>query len=412
MDYQRFDWQETDPGKYEREIDEAEQFYASIAKTYEETGHTIFAITAGISLKVSRPVDMNISSFDKKIDDSLRSAWKKVRFDHPTLAAPVVHDTTTKKYKKVYQSPITELELDNWLKESFEIIDDGKTGDEFANTDPPVGPIAKLFIVKPTQDNVDELRRDIVFRSPHHIIDGLGSFYLLNNFLLHASAAFSFSDSSHDTYKFGNEIKNLSPPLRVAADIPHSPTPSQTAKLEETRALNTALGSTPNITTLSLPFSTLSTSPGKSQRTEILLTTSQTRSLISACKERGITPTQAIHSSIALALAELQPATEVPQLGRYISYSLINLRKHCIAPYDSAQHAAAVYHCASGLKLGIDVTIPPQATSQKDENTVSNFSLAISQIHTFSRATLPTPDSLATVPSLFSSVTPPYAVAP
>lgn len=91
-------------------------------------------------------MDVDIRSFDEKIDDSFRSAWKKVRFDHPTLAAPVVCDTSTKKCKKVYQSPATEL--NNWLKDTFEIID-GRTGEKFANTYPPVGPIAKLFIVKP-----------------------------------------------------------------------------------------------------------------------------------------------------------------------------------------------------------------------------------------------------------------------
>ncbi|EHK97215.1 hypothetical protein M7I_7025 [Glarea lozoyensis 74030] len=130
---------------------------------------------------------MAIGGLDEKIDDSFRRAWKEMLFDHPTLAAPVVYDTETKKCKKVYQSPATELDLDNWLRDTFTIIDDGQTGEEFANTDPPVGPLAKLYIVKPAQNNPDGLSRDIVFRSSHDMIDGLGSFYLLNNFLLYAS---------------------------------------------------------------------------------------------------------------------------------------------------------------------------------------------------------------------------------
>lgn len=52
MDYQRFVWQETAPGQYERETDEAEQFYTSIAKMYEGIGHTVFAVTACVSLNI------------------------------------------------------------------------------------------------------------------------------------------------------------------------------------------------------------------------------------------------------------------------------------------------------------------------------------------------------------------------
>ncbi|EPE25380.1 hypothetical protein GLAREA_01292 [Glarea lozoyensis ATCC 20868] len=423
MDYQRFIWQETAPGKYEREVDEAEQFYTSVAKTYAEIGHTVFAITACISLKVALPVNMAIGGLDEKIDDSFRRAWKEMLFDHPTLAAPVVYDTETKKCKKVYQSPATELDLDNWLRDTFTIIDDGQTGEEFANTDPPVGPLAKLYIVKPAQNNPDGLSRDIVFRSSHDMIDGLGSFYLLNNFLLYASSAFS-SSNSFKTPTIGdrNEVKNLSPPFRVAANVPPTPNASQSSKLAETRALNNILASTPDITVLSLPYSTHSPTPGNSQRTAILLTEPQTKAIVSACKERGITPTQAVHSSIALALAELQPATEAPRSGRYISYSLINLRKHCVAPYDTAKHAASAYHCASGLRLGIDVAIsasPPgagttEAVERKEEQTEKNeaFESALEQMKKFSQDTRVDEDFISTVPSLFASVTPPYPSSP
>lgn len=421
MDYQRFIWQETAPGRYEREIDEAEQFYASIAKIWEGIGHKVFTITACVSLSVVPPVDMDASDLSDKIDDSLLTAWKKVRFSHPTLAAPVVYDASTKKCKKVYQSPTTEAELDNWMRDTFEIIDNGQTGQEFANTDPPVGPVAKLYVVKAAQkhDHLNELRRDIVFRSPHDIIDGIGSLYLLHNFLLHASSAFSSSDSPH-TYKFttGNESRNLSPPFRLAANIPQFPSLSQQSKLESTRSLNASLSSTSNVTVLSLPYAIHSSTPGNSKRAAILLTTAQTRSIISACKERGITPTQAIHSSIALALAELQPTNEASQLGRYTSYSIINLRKNCEAPYDSTQHAVSVYHSASALRLVIDVKLPLEtaiaglvkAAEQEDRD--KDFEVAVKQVKSFSENTRVDADYLSIVPSLFSSVTPPYPSNP
>ncbi|KAF8848431.1 hypothetical protein BDZ45DRAFT_732923 [Acephala macrosclerotiorum] len=105
MDYQDFIWKETSPSQYERDIDDAEQFYTSLAKAWEGAGHTFFAITSCIGAKVTLPGGMDLEQLDEKIDNVFEHAWKRLRYDHPILAASVVVDSSTKKCNKVYKWP-------------------------------------------------------------------------------------------------------------------------------------------------------------------------------------------------------------------------------------------------------------------------------------------------------------------
>lgn len=49
----RFTWQEIAPGRWERDTDEVEQFYSTLARRFMGTGRTFFAMTAHASLTVA-----------------------------------------------------------------------------------------------------------------------------------------------------------------------------------------------------------------------------------------------------------------------------------------------------------------------------------------------------------------------
>lgn len=398
-------WREVSPGQYERDIDEAEQFYTSMAKTWEGTGHTYFAITACTGLSVPRSTNLEGSDLDAHVEQALQYAWKKIRYDHPTLAAPVEFDAFTKRCRKVYHS-LAENEIEAWMDETFKLVDTGQTGEDFANSDPPVGRYATLYLITlPDHTNANEphLRRDLVFRSPHDLIDGIGTLTLINNLLGHMTTCFEASTPLQVI--FGDEQKNLSPPLRIAAGIPLSPSAEQKTKLAAIQCSNASARA--NHTVLSIPLSSILTHPRNSQRVAIHLTVSETSALLAKAKFLSTTPTQIFHTGIALALRNLQPQTTAPEFTRYISYSLINLRHCCIPPYHKPRHAASVYHCVSAGHLGVDLTIPT-AGQESEIQSPSEFLEALDQVHTFYQTAKIDADYLSIAPSLFSSVTPTY----
>ncbi|KAK0108590.1 hypothetical protein ONS95_003387 [Cadophora gregata] len=399
-------WREVSPGRYERNIDEPEQFYTSMAKTYEATGHTYFAITAYTGISVSRSSTSEDSGIDARVEKALRWAWKKLRHDHPTLAAPVEYDHETKRCKKMYKTLRDKQEVDTWMSETFKVVDHVQTGEAFANTDPPVGSYATLYIVTPptcSQSEKNFLRRDIIFRSHHDLVDGVGTLMLLNNFLQHASTA--FGAVTELPIEFGAEYRNLSPPLRVAAGIPQSPNADQKSKLAKLHSINEASRTGSEV--LSLPFSSTVQTPGNSQRTAIHFSLGESSSILAKTKTFRSTVTQVFHAAIALAVRDLQPKTSQVRPGRYFSYSLVNLRHCCIPPYHKPRHAASVYHCVSANHLVVDLTVPAESTISA-EQAPEEFLTTLEQVRNFYHNATIDADYLSIVPSLFTAVTPEY----
>lgn len=400
-------WEETSPGKYERNVDELEQLYTTLAKMHEGTGHTFFAITACVTLTVPTTIGESLSYLEAQIEKAFRHSWKQMRYDHPTLAAPVVYDPDTESCKKVYQTPQTASEVNDWLEETFKVIDKAQTGQEFANSDPPIGRFATLYLVTPRHDShQSEMTKELVLHSPHDIIDGVGTLMLLDNLIRVASEAFS-SLSSQSEVVFGDESKNLSPHLRVAGNIPPTRNAAQEKKLQEIQSANADARKDTEI--LTLPFNSVPEIAGNSTRIAINLSPTDTQAVLARCKALGVTPTHAFHAGIALALRDLQEKGQDERKARYIGYSLNNLRQSCKEPYNSPQHAAAVYHSASAYSLVIDVVIPAVGQSKIATKSLNEFELALNQVKDFYQSWTPDADFLSMVPFIATGKLPPYS---
>lgn len=399
-------WQETAPGKYERNVDELEQLYTTLAKMHEGTGHTFFAITACVTLKAPTSNSKSLPQLEAHIEKALRHSWKQMRYDYPTLTAPVVYDSDTKSCKKVYQSPQSASEINDWLEETFKIIDNGQNGQEFANSDPPVGRFATLYLVTPPHDyHQSEITKELVFHSPHDLIDGVGTLLLLDNLIRVAAEAFSTVNTQSEVL-FGDESKNLSPHLRVAASIPSTRNAAQEKKLQEIQSANAYARK--DVEILTLPFN-LTPEIGNSTRVAINLSLTDTQAVLERCKALGVTPTHAFHAGIALALRDLQTKGQEERRARYIGYSLINLRKWCKEPYNSPKHAATVYHSASAVSLAVDVVIPSVEQSRLASKNSNAFELALNQVRDFYKSWTPDVDFLSMVPFIATGKLPPYS---
>jgi hypothetical protein len=233
-------WHETAPHEYDREIDEAEQLYTSLAKTFAGTGHTYFAITAYTGLSIPVIASEAVTELQTRIDDSFSYAWKRLRYDHPTLAAPVEYDLITKSCRKIYRHPQNDAEVNEWLEETLKFVNTGEKGLEFANSDPVVGRFATLYILTPRQTSgQSSLKKDIVFRSHHDLIDGIGTLILFNNLLRHAFGAFN-SPNDYSDIVFGDEHQ-ISRHLSELRVISHRYLPSPRPRSSTNAKLRTKL---------------------------------------------------------------------------------------------------------------------------------------------------------------------------
>jgi hypothetical protein len=357
----RFAWAETRPGRWERDIDEIENFYLALDQQSVATGRHFFAIMGHVSVTTEVPAGQRFDECEHNFEKALRGAWARLRFDHPTLASWVEYDG--KQPRKIYESIDTQRDenkaLERWLDETFCPINTHQTGLDWCNSDPPVPKLPTMFVLKTSESTKDGdknkmIRRTLVLRAPHNIIDGIGTLLLFNNFLKHASDAYSSNEPHALTW--GEEHKNLSPSFRIAAALPDAIVPQQLEHIENVVLANADLRR--GIPIMALPFKNVNEMPGKHQRLSVTISARETAAILAACRTRALSVTHTYHTAIAMAVRDAQPAQPTPSLKRYINYCLINERSHCQPPYSTATHAAAVYHSVSGAHLALDLAVP------------------------------------------------------
>ncbi|KAJ5351253.1 hypothetical protein N7452_000227 [Penicillium brevicompactum] len=406
--YDNFAWKQTQPGRWEREIDEVEQFYATLSRIFQGTGRTFFAITAHVSLSIAHNFKQG-SRTELHVIDALRSAWLRLRYDHPTIASWVEENHEQKRCKKVYEA-FSDVEDDphlTWLKETFHVISTGQSGQQWCNSDPHLPRLPTIFLLKhPPKPQHNVFRVDVVLRSHHDVIDGIGSLHLLNNLIKYASQALDHPDNWRIP-EFTDEWKNLSPPFRVAADIPEVLSPDQDLKLKSIVESNDAVREGVEIATL--PFKLGPTVPGCHKRVSVKVPTADTEKLLLACRQIGASLTHAYHAALALVIRDAQQKSEKERKVRYISYTLINERGHCKAPYNSPQHAVSVYHSVSGRSLAIDLTVPGLASPDPAPGkTKDDFIRTVEDVKRYYLSIREDEEHISFVPSYWQLSTPPY----
>ncbi|KAF7591071.1 hypothetical protein BBP40_002033, partial [Aspergillus hancockii] len=403
-----FSWKEVSPGRWERDIDEAEQFYTSLAKTYEGSGRTFFAMTGHLSFSVPIEASVLVSETERRAEEALRKAWLRLRYDHPTLASWIEYKTDQKKCKKIYETAVDTASQEAWVDATFRVNSTKQTGQEWCNSDPPVPKLPTLFLIKPSTPSTGQVTGDLVLRCHHNIVDGIGTLLLFNNLVAHAAQAFD-QGSQYPLPSFGDETVNLSPPLRVASGIRPTLEPQQKVRLDDIIQNNTALRT--GVEIASMPFKKGPLTPGKHQRVAITLPAEQTSQLLHACKSLGLSVTHAYHTAISIGVRDLQKRESHDRTVRYINYSLINERPHCIEPYSSPAHAVAVYHSVSGRGLAIDLTVPGTATDGVptcNESRQKEYLKISRVVRDFYLAIRDDPEHIYLVPSYWEMGTRPY----
>jgi hypothetical protein len=217
------------------------------------------------------------------------------------------------------------------------------SGLEWCNADPPAPNLPTLFLIIPSNSNeidAKAVHRDVVIRTPHDVMDGIGTYLLLNNLLVHAAQLYE-APRSWTPPEPSSEILNLSPPLRVAASISPILTLAQKEQLQILIAENEVLRKDTEF--LAIPFKNDQVFPGKHQRITLEFPASDTKRLLEACKRRGTTITHVYHAAIATNIRDMRTPGPQRRTVRYIHYSFINERPKCKGEYATPKHAVAVY---------------------------------------------------------------------
>ena len=406
--YERFTWREAKPGTWQRDVDEPEHFYAAIAKLHEGSGRMFFAMTGHISLTVAIAKGKSRVDEEKRLENAFQQGWIRLRYEQPTIASRVEYDLATDKFIKTYQACRDHVEQASWLNTTLKPICTGQTSDEWCNSDPPAPKLPTLFILKPPSTDADDsdglLRRDLVLRSPHDTMDGIGTLHLLNRLITHVSSAYSEVHTPKDLLCDGSESVNLSPPLRVAAAIPPTPSPDERARLQEIAAAQTArVQESIGIEEMSIPYKQGAVVPGRHQRVEHTLSVEDTKLLLAACKASNVTVTHAFHAGMAIALRDVQDRKETSRRARYSTYLLRNERDHCLTPYNTAMYAAAVYHSSSSSILDVNMIIPSSGDEEVDEvSEQKEYMRILYMMRDFYHKSRDDPDHVALVPYLWA----------
>ncbi|KAI8963634.1 hypothetical protein F5Y11DRAFT_140170 [Daldinia sp. FL1419] len=408
--HHRLQWEESQDGVWVRDIDECETFYNHLIRS----GEGCYPVTACAAFVVEpSAVKTTNHSEERRIEDTLRKAWKLLHYDHPSLRSYVERNADDGRWRRIYSTFRNKDDEQRWLDSTFKVIDaDGDPLHWFNNTSAPFK-ISTLFLIKPKESG--KYQRHVFLRSPHDITDGVGVLQLLNNLFNHAALVYQ-QGIQLILPAWGNEHEMLSPCLHHVTEIPETFTESQTERFKEIQTNNGSTYTHPGL--LSLPASSKSTTsePGNRQRVALSVPKSTTEKILHSCKAvaPGVSVTHVFTSALALALSELQPKKEEPYTVRYANQSMINLRPLCRDPYNTPKHAAAAYHNVSAQALGIDLTVPAStdANNGHDANQLPRIAIQVRDYFNTIRPTSPKDENIIFAPLVFKSLTPPLGLDP
>ncbi|KAK6333131.1 hypothetical protein TWF718_010954 [Orbilia javanica] len=219
----------------------------------------------------------------------IKSAWKTLRFYHPIIAVTINSDEA----ELVYQVPRNGEEIEQWIKESVIVSDGtGKSGTEVLR-DQAVPRSGQVYWIPE--------KREVVLHFPHQISDGIGSIILLNNFLRILRTGETILDE-----EFGNEVGRLPGSLfdtlggKEWRDVNFGLNSEEFEKAEDIAKKFLGNDSISVSIQEGVGSGTLPTVPYG--RVEYEFDEEQTDKIVKACKDKGITVTNAVMAANAFEM--------------------------------------------------------------------------------------------------------------
>lgn len=249
-------------------------------------------------------------------EDEVRNAWKCLALQYPGLTVRPV------EFTKHFED-LSETVLQHWLEETFHSTTNS-TADQIIQSSGPRD-LPSLYFLPASSE--------LVLLSQHWRTDALGCCMILDSLVEHISEN-SFPQDLSSKCQL-----RPSPCLEMAAGASFDVDEETKKYAKEAIASFHAKA----VQSGGLPYQGDKTLlPGNTQHRELVLSTSETRDVVQACKAKNISVSAAVHTALARTYFSFAESDDDRRKG-YTTVMATNARPHLQPPYDEPAHACQTY---------------------------------------------------------------------
>lgn len=269
----------------------------------------------------------------------LRRAWLLTGRLHPTFTASVVKQSN-KESKPSLERPVLTIrpfDADAWVSKTFLIASEASASAVFGGMLSNDTPTCHWLPAS----------QEILIRSAHWRIDGMGLLMLVHSFLSSlASVLRNGLDCDLDSYDGLVGSGRLTRSLDDVADayIDEDTTP-QNVKAAADGIVGEFLQGVPSIGLPTLPDSETAP-PGDTAREALRINALTTAAIVAACRARKISINSAVHAAVIRVTATFP---QHPLAKHFAAFFPVDMRRHLPKPHDGPDYAVGVF--SSGLPI-------------------------------------------------------------
>lgn len=220
---------------------------------------------------------LTLGSIDKYTAfERVRLGWTSLRFQQPNIAAVLDKPNA----QKVYNVP-DEYDLAAWSNETCILVSDVVDPDTVMSN-AKYYHLPKVYYIEPTHT--------VLLQFSHWRIDGIGLLMLMDCLLTLIANPLPL-----DELNWGSETVNLTPPIEVALNLPHSVNEAGEEYGKSTAALLAS-----RLPSAGVAYrGDAQTIPGRSRRIGLILPKSTTQAVVQAARAMGVTVTNVVQAALA-----------------------------------------------------------------------------------------------------------------
>ncbi|KAI1076709.1 hypothetical protein F5B20DRAFT_555244 [Whalleya microplaca] len=288
-------WKNVGLRRYERPLDNSEKLLSRVADLFTEYNREHWAVNVVARLQFGELEEYQLIN-------ALRTAWIQNRYHHPFIAA------TLEGENHVYVVP-DQQEIDTWVSESF-FVHKSETSQHF---------MRRAKWAKYSSFHFFPASCEILMRTHHWQIDGMGAIYLLDQYLG------IFSTAEH-LPTFGDEWRRLPPGHAEAAPLPTELSEGSQDAAQRMAQRNPFSGRT------SIGLEMTPREPGGTRCSTLVFDCMTLEAIVKACREAGFSVTSAIHAAMIVATQEM--ATNSHPATNFTSVAFYDHRAYLQSPYN------------------------------------------------------------------------------
>lgn len=325
------DWRQSPAGISSRPVDTLENFFIILNESGAPVNREHWAASAALKL-----------NFKPSLTDPipyLRRAWLLTGRLHPTFTASVVKPSNdgSKSSSERPLLTIPPFDADAWVSRTFLTASEASASAVFGGTLSNGIPTCHWL---PTS-------QEILIRSPHWRIDGMGLLMLAHSFLSSLASVLRHGlDCDLDSYDglVGSGLLTRSLDDVADAYIDEDTTP-ENVKAAADGLVGEFVQGVPSIGLPTLPDSD-TVPPGDTAREALRIDASTTAAIVAACRARKISVNSAVHAAIIRVTATYP---QHPLAKHFTAFFPVDMRRHLPKPYDGPDYAVGAF--SSGLPI-------------------------------------------------------------